>query len=64
MNLIEAMILLEKNGYNIDSWKDDVKFRKYLVKNNIDIHKTPDNLLQKHYDIFIKLNEIDSDFKR
>lgn len=51
-------------GYNIDSWKDDENFRRYLRKNNIDVSLTPDDLLRKHYDVFQKLTDIEKDFKR
>ena len=64
MNLSEAKRLLERNGYHIDSWKDDVNFRRYLRKNQIDADLTPDDLLRKHYEVFQKLTDIDKDFKR
>lgn len=64
MNLSEAMRILERNGYNIDSWKDDENFRRYLRENHIDFSLTPDDLLRKHYEVFQKLNHIEEDFKR
>lgn len=64
MNLSEAKKILGMYGYNIDSWKDDVNFRRYLRKNNIDVSLTPDDLLRKHYDVFQKLTDIEKDFKR
>ena len=64
MNLSEAIDILGKYGYNIDSWKDDENFRRYLRKNNIDVSLTPDDLLRKHYDVFQKLTDIEKDFKR
>ena len=33
MNLSEAKKILGKYGYNIDSWKDDENFRRYLRRN-------------------------------
>lgn len=64
MNLSEAMIMLERNGYHIDSWKDDENFRRYLRKHHIDFYLTPDDLLEKHYEVFQKLTDIEKDFKR
>lgn len=64
MNLSEAMKMLERNGYHIDSWKDDENFRRYLRENHIDFSLTPDDLLRKHYEVFQKLIDIDKDFKR
>mgnify|MGYP003501506933 FL=1 len=64
MNLSEAKKILSMYGYNIDSWKDDENFRRYLRKNNIDVSLTPDDLLRKHYDVFQKLTDIEKDFKR
>ena len=64
MNLSEAKKILEGMGYHIDSWKDDVNFRRYLRKNQIDADLTPDDLLRKHYEVFQKLTDIDKDFKR
>ncbi len=64
MNLREAMDILSRNGYHIDSWKDDENFRRYLRENHIDFSLTPDDLLEKHYEVFKKLNHIEEDFKR
>ena len=64
MNLSEAKKILGMYGYNIDCWKDDEIFRKYIRKNNIDVSLTPDDLLRKHYDVFQKLTDIEKDFKR
>lgn len=64
MNLSEAKKILGKYGYNIDSWKDDENFRRYLRKNNINVDLTSDDLLRKHYDVFQKLTDIEKDFKR
>ena len=64
MNLSEAKKILGMYGYNINSWKDDENFRRYLRKNQIDADLTPDDLLRKHYDVFQKLTDIDKDFKR
>ena len=64
MNLSEAKKIFGMYGYNIDSWKDDENFRRYLRKNNIDVSLTPDDLLRKHYDVFQKLTDIEKDFKR
>lgn len=64
MNLSEAKKILGMYGYNIDSWKDDENFRKYLRKNHIDVSLTSDDLLRKHYDVFQKLTDIEKDFKR
>lgn len=64
MNLSEAKKILGMYGYNIDSWKDDENFRRYLRKKHIDFSLTPDDLLRKHYEVFQKLIDIDKDFKR
>lgn len=64
MNLSEAKRILGMYGYNIDSWKDDENFRRYLRENHIDFSLTPDDLLRKHYEVFQKLTYIDKDFKR
>lgn len=64
MNLSEAKKILGMYGYNIDSWKDDENFRRYLRKNHIDFSLTPDDLLRKHYEVFQKLTDIEKDFKR
>jgi len=64
MNLSEAKKIIGMYGYNIDSWKDDENFRRYLRKHNIDVSLTPDDLLSKYYDVFQKLTDIEKDFKR
>ena len=64
MNLSEAIDILGKYSHNIDSWKDDENFRRYLRKNNIVVSLTSDDLLRKHYDVFQKLTDIEKDFKR
>lgn len=64
MNLKNAMEILERNGYKIDSWKYNENFRKYLRKNHVDFYLTPDDLLSKHYEVYQKLTDIEKDFKR
>jgi len=64
MNLSEAKRIMERNGYHIDSWKDDENFKRYLREKHIVAFLTPDDLLEKHYEVFKKLNHIEEDFKR